>query len=67
MKKNFWLIAIILILFGLIIVGCGKGAVKSKSPIEFLNVSYDPTRELYSEFNKNFGEYWKKKTLFTMF
>lgn len=62
MKKNFWLIAIILILFGLIIVGCGKGAVKSKSPIEFLNVSYDPTRELYAEVNKNFGEYWKKKT-----
>lgn len=25
----------------------------------FLNVSYDPTRELYEEFNKEFAEYWK--------
>lgn len=29
---------------------------------DFLNVSYDPTRELYDNFNKDFGEYWKKKT-----
>ena len=27
-----------------------------------LNVSYDPTRELYQEFNSSFGTYWKKKT-----
>jgi ABC-type sulfate transport system substrate-binding protein len=25
-------------------------------------VSYDPTRELYTDFNKAFAEYWKKKT-----
>ncbi|QTH39945.1 sulfate ABC transporter substrate-binding protein [Cohnella sp. LGH] len=30
--------------------------------IELLNVSYDPTRELYEEFNKSFAEYWKQKT-----
>ncbi|OXS52209.1 sulfate transporter subunit [Cohnella sp. CIP 111063] len=30
--------------------------------IELLNVSYDPTRELYEEFNKSFAEYWKEKT-----
>ena len=29
---------------------------------EFLNVSYDPTRELYSDFNKQFGSYWKQRT-----
>src|SRR4051794_23092809 len=28
----------------------------------FLNVSYDHTRELYADFNKAFGSYWKKKT-----
>jgi sulfate transport system substrate-binding protein len=28
----------------------------------FLNVSYDPTRELYADFNKSFGAHWKKKT-----
>jgi sulfate transport system substrate-binding protein len=27
-----------------------------------LNVSYDPTRELYAEFNTAFAEYWKQKT-----
>ena len=27
-----------------------------------LNVSYDPTRELYQDFNKAFAEHWKKKT-----
>lgn len=30
--------------------------------IELLNVSYDPTRELYVEFNAAFAEYWKAKT-----
>ncbi|MCO8046900.1 sulfate ABC transporter substrate-binding protein [Acinetobacter towneri] len=29
---------------------------------DFLNVSYDPTRELYDNFNKDFGAYWKKAT-----
>jgi len=27
-----------------------------------LNVSYDPTRELYQDFNKEFIKYWKDKT-----
>ncbi len=30
--------------------------------IELLNVSYDPTRELYTEYNKLFSEHWKAKT-----
>ncbi|HEU4604573.1 MAG TPA: sulfate ABC transporter substrate-binding protein [Steroidobacteraceae bacterium] len=27
-----------------------------------LNVSYDPTRELYEDYNKAFAKYWKQKT-----
>jgi sulfate/thiosulfate-binding protein len=27
-----------------------------------LNVSYDPTRELYEEYNRAFAKYWKEKT-----
>ncbi|MGR5874186.1 hypothetical protein ACT7DH_05145 [Bacillus pacificus] len=27
-----------------------------KKPVELLNVSYDPTRELYQDFNKDFAE-----------
>jgi sulfate transport system substrate-binding protein len=30
--------------------------------IKLLNVSYDPTRELYQEFNTAFAKYWKEKT-----
>lgn len=30
--------------------------------IEILNVSYDPTRELYQEYNPIFAKYWKEKT-----
>ncbi len=28
--------------------------------VSLLNVSYDPTRELYQDVNKSFAEYWKK-------
>lgn len=27
-----------------------------------LNVSYDPTREFYQEYNQAFGQYWKQRT-----
>ena len=30
--------------------------------IKLLNVSYDPTRELYQDFNAAFTRYWKQKT-----
>lgn len=29
---------------------------------DFLNVSYDPTRELYENVNKDFGKYWESRT-----
>jgi sulfate/thiosulfate transport system substrate-binding protein len=31
-------------------------------PVKLLNVSYDPTRELYQSVNKAFAESWEKKT-----
>jgi sulfate/thiosulfate-binding protein len=30
--------------------------------VKLLNVSYDPTRELYTEYNTAFAKYWKDKT-----
>jgi ABC-type sulfate transport system substrate-binding protein len=30
--------------------------------ISLLNVSYDPTRELYQDFNAAFAKHWKAKT-----
>jgi sulfate transport system substrate-binding protein len=32
------------------------------APVTLLNVSYDPTRELYLDYNKAFTKYWKGKT-----
>ena len=34
----------------------------SAKTIELLNVSYDPTRELYVDYNAAFAKYWKDKT-----
>ena len=40
----------------------GTIAFASAKNIELLNVSYDPTRELYAEYNTAFARYWKSKT-----
>lgn len=40
----------------------GTAASATAKNVELLNVSYDPTRELYQDFNKAFTEHWKKKT-----
>ena len=37
------------------------GAIAAKE-VTLLNVSYDPTRELYVDFNKAFAAHWKAKT-----
>ena len=36
-------------------------AVSAHAEVELLNVSYDPTRELYEEYNKLFAEHWQKQ------
>ena len=37
-------------------------AAFAAGPVKLLNVSYDPTRELYQDFNAAFAKYWKAKT-----
>lgn len=37
-------------------------ALPAQNPVKLLNVSYDPTRELYQDFNAQFASYWKAKT-----
>ncbi|HEY8535848.1 MAG TPA: substrate-binding domain-containing protein, partial [Vicinamibacterales bacterium] len=39
--------------------GSGSGTGDAAAPIEILNVSYDPTRELYAEFNVAFVRHWQ--------
>lgn len=38
------------------------GTAFAADPVTLLNVSYDPTRELYQDYNKVFATYWKAKT-----
>src|SRR5512134_3878607 len=37
-------------------------AAPAAADVALLNVSYDPTRELYQDFNAAFAKYWKGKT-----
>jgi len=37
-------------------------AFAQPAPVTLLNVSYDPTRELYVEYNAAFAKHWKAKT-----
>ena len=47
-------------LFPVLALALAAGA--SAKTIELLNVSYDPTRELYVDYNQAFAAYWKAKT-----
>jgi sulfate transport system substrate-binding protein len=51
-----------LVSVGVAALAAGAGQAASAKEVTLLNVSYDPTRELYVDFNKAFAEYWKKKT-----
>jgi len=54
--RSYWLRGFLLLSSSLLwTIVCAKD-------ITLLNVSYDPTRELYAEFNKAFAAYWKGKT-----
>ena len=37
-------------------------ASAQQAPVTLLNVSYDPTRELYADFNQAFAKHWRAKT-----
>ena len=63
MKRNqIFGILIAVILTGSVFTGCGNGTASGDS-VSITNVSYDPTRELYSEYNAIFAEHWKEKTM----
>ena len=40
----------------------GPALAAGAKPITLLNVSYDPTRELYKQINAAYAKYWKGKT-----
>ena len=48
-----------------LMTGCGSESgdtADNSTALELLNVSYDPTRELYMAYNELFSEYWKEQT-----
>src|ERR1041385_3369177 len=47
------------LLFSVAIAAVGMASPKNRA---ILNVSYDPTRELYKEYNAAFVRYWQNKT-----
>jgi sulfate/thiosulfate transport system substrate-binding protein len=72
-KKGIFKMSSVLLLSFVLLSGCSssekssnetntESGEKSKEPVELLNVSYDPTRELYAAFNKEFAAHWKEET-----
>jgi sulfate transport system substrate-binding protein len=55
--KNRFLLAIPI---GLVLLSAP--AIFAQKAVTILNVSYDPTRELYQDFNEQFARYWLAKT-----
>ena len=60
MKMKFDRKFSLIVIAAVIIAGMLK--TTSAKNITLLNVSYDPTREFYQEFNAEFSKYWKEKT-----
>jgi sulfate/thiosulfate transport system substrate-binding protein len=73
-KKGMFQFATVLLSSFVLLAGCSSSSStteqsekheqeeKAKEPVELLNVSYDPTRELYEEYNKEFAAHWKEET-----
>lgn len=64
-RANVCVILLSIILSAGMMTGCGSesgAAADSSAGLEILNVSYDPTRELYAEYNNLFSEYWREQT-----
>src|SRR6266571_5926167 len=50
------------LLVGGLILALSAVTFAQDAPVTLLNVSYDPTRELYQDYNTAFAKYWKAKT-----
>lgn len=60
-KANVCVTLLSVILAAGVMTGCGD-TTDNNAGLEMLNVSYDPTRELYAAYNDLFIEYWKEQT-----
>lgn len=72
LRLNTSVAVVLMLILSIFLVGCSGNANKTSDtssadksdlkPVTLLNVSYDPTRELYQEYNTAFEKYWKEKT-----
>ena len=70
-QRGFFKAAAVLVSSFVLLAGCvsettsdesgEEKKAKKQENIELLNVSYDPTRELYAQFNKEFAAYWQEE------
>ena len=60
--KSLILIGLLIPVFGVATDNYDSKLEAQKKSIEILNVSYDPTREFFKQYNKEFVTYWKNKT-----
>jgi sulfate/thiosulfate transport system substrate-binding protein len=49
-------------LFALVIIAIASVALPAFAQVEMINASYDPTREMYAEFNPVFATHYKQQT-----
>ena len=59
MKSGQWRWGAVWMVLGAALLG---GPLAHAASVSLLNVSYDPTRELYVRYNAEFARYWKAKT-----
>ena len=59
LRRDFIKISLAMTLIGGLAL---PGLTSAAQPLTLLNVSYDPTRELFTEVNQAFAKHWKGKT-----
>src|SRR5580658_10410385 len=59
MKTREWLLRGVWVTLSAVVLGA---PLAQAANVSLLNVSYDPTRELYEAYNAEFARYWKAKT-----
>jgi sulfate/thiosulfate transport system substrate-binding protein len=59
-RRALWISAAAIV--GIVLVAGSIVHAQAPSSVTILNVSYDPTRELYQDYNAAFAKYWKAKT-----
>ncbi len=61
-QQRAWMTFLVTAAAGVLLVLVAGCEARDAGEMSLLNVSYDPTREFYAEFNEEFAEQWSQKT-----